>query len=116
MRARKSADAAFGERTDAEWLALGVPQHRLHAYKALPALGWAFLARKRALRPDEVALLERIGTGMVPHPRIDMGRALNLLRDHEGKPRCMLPELCAVSRIGCDCHDDHDDGECPDTP
>lgn len=109
MRARRTAQTVFGERTDAEWAALGVPERRLHALRALPTLGWSVLARRQALRPAEVALLERIGTGMVPHPRISMDRALQLLRAHEGKPRCVMSELCARGCLGGDCHDDQDD-------
>lgn len=106
MRARRGDDAAFLDRTEAEWRALGVPERYLDRYRILPALGWSRLARSRALRPDEVARLTLISTGMVPHPRVSMERALQLLANHEGRQRCAVPELCAHGRTGCECHDD----------
>lgn len=106
MRARRNPEEAFLERTEEEWRALGVPERYYSRYGVLPVLGWFKLAKLRALRPHEVAQLERIATGMVPHPRIDMGRALQLLREHDGVGQCVLPEVCATGRLGCDCPED----------
>lgn len=89
------------ERSAAEWEALGVPERFYSRFAVLPALGWSSLARTRALRPDEVARLERIATGAERHPKVDMDRALMLLRHYDGRDACAVPELCAKGYTGC---------------
>lgn len=104
MRARRSGEAAFLVRMDAEWVALGTPERYVWRLQVLARLGWFRLARAKAFRPYEVARLRQISTGMEPHPKVDAATALTLLRLFEGEPECVLPEVCREGRRpGCGC-------------